>query len=142
MHHIRKKRMQYHSLNEKDKKKSICSLCGASKEADRIEETYTMVVIRNRMPYDFFEGHKTTGEHYMVIPREHRGSFTEFTEHERREYFDLCAKYEARGFNICARGVGSSTRSQPHQHTHFIKLDPKQPKFFLYIQKPYITLHH
>lgn len=141
MQHSRKNRLKYFKLNAGDKKKSGCSLCNAVVTEKLVEETETMAVTYNRMPYNFFEGYKTTGDHYMVIPKQHRETLAEFTDREKREYFDLTAKYELAGYSIYSRGAGTLTRSQPHQHTHFIKLLPKRPRFFVYISKPYFVFH-
>ena len=141
MHHLRKNRLEYFKLNSTDKHKEGCSLCVGAASEVLYDETESLAVMHNRMPYDFFEAVKTTGEHYMIVPKQHRDSLAEFTDSERRQYFDLISKYEATGFSIYSRGAGSSTRSQPHQHTHLIKLAHKQPRFFVYITKPYFVLH-
>ncbi len=53
----------------------------------------------------------------------------------------LIGKYEAKGYNVYARGIGSISRSVAHQHTHLIKLVEKRAKIYVHVQKPYIVLN-
>jgi len=53
---------------------------------------------------------------------------------------DKAAEYEAKGYNIYARGVGFVKRSVKHQHTHLIKVANKKPRFALFVQQPYYLL--
>jgi diadenosine tetraphosphate (Ap4A) HIT family hydrolase len=143
MHHYRKTQKAYRRLNERDRHEQVkCSLCLATTSSDRIiDEGVTMVVVRNRVAYEIFEGRKTTGEHFMIVPRRHVESLAELTDDEKIEMVVIASKYESDGYNIYARAVGSAARSQKHQHTHLIKLQEKFPKVMLYIEKPYIIAH-
>jgi diadenosine tetraphosphate (Ap4A) HIT family hydrolase len=142
MHHTRKTVKQYEKLNSNDANNSIeCSFCHTVPSRKWLAENETMVVIENRVPYDFFETRKTTGEHYLLLPKRHVEAFAEFTDQEKIDFTTLAGEYEAQGFNAYARGLGNMGRSQPHQHTHLIKLINKQPKLHLYIGKPYFMAH-
>lgn len=142
MHHTRKTVLKYRKLNQNDKKASVkCSFCENLATNTTVESTETMWVVPNRVAYDYFEGVPTTGEHYMIVPKRHLVKFGEFTDRERREMFELTAKYEEAGFNVYARSTQNIHRSQEHQHTHLIKLSEKQPTFVFASQKPYFMFH-
>lgn len=98
-----------------------------------------MFIIANRVPYDTFEG-KRVLEHLMVVPKQHHESLADLSDQEKLEMMTLLGEYETRGFNVYARGVGSSTRSVTHQHTHLLRLASRQKSFMLYAKKPYILL--
>lgn len=101
-----------------------------------IEETKNFAVIPNRTKYDYWEMHSVV-EHYMVVPKRHAESLDELTAAEQAELMRILAKYEKAGFSLYARGVGFIRRSVKHQHTHLIKASNKEPKFTLFIKKPY-----
>lgn len=99
-----------------------------------------MFVVKNRVSYDMFEGKKVL-DHVMVIPKTHHESLRNFTDAEKIDAMNIMAEYEGRGYNVYARGVGSSTRSVSHQHTHMLKLSDKQATFMLYARKPYVLVN-
>lgn len=101
-----------------------------------LRETEHAVIVKNRTLYDYWEMQKVT-DHLMVIPKRHVASLAELTSEERLDVMNLCAEYEAQSYNIYARGVKSNRRSMAHQHTHLIKIDDKETKFYLAIRKPY-----
>ena len=142
MHHFRKTRKVYTKRNKDDETAAIvCTLCNAVNAERSIAENEAAVVVRNRVAYDVFEGYRTTGEHYMVLPKKHRESFNECTDEEKLGMMNLIAQFENVGFNIYARGKGNPNRSQPHQHTHLIRLVDKPARFTMYIGKPYFVAH-
>jgi diadenosine tetraphosphate (Ap4A) HIT family hydrolase len=93
-----------------------------------------LVVIRTK--YDIFEG-RPVEDHLMIVPKRHIEAMSDMTDHEALDMIRLIGDYEARGYNIYARGVGSVSRSVAHQHTHLIKLKEKQTKLLFYLKKPY-----
>ncbi len=99
-----------------------------------------MQVIRNRVPYDVFDALRTTGRHYMIVPKRHVSSISEFTDTEKIEMVNLLAEYEAEGFSIYARSKSNIHRSQPHQHTHLIELTKNEPRLMFYSAKPYLLV--
>jgi ATP adenylyltransferase len=142
MHHYRKTVRTYEKLNQQDARNRVeCSFCHSLPDRKHVTENKTMVVIENRVPYDFFETRKTTGEHYLILPKRHVEGFADFTEQEKIDFTTLVGEFEVKGFNTYARGLGNMSRSQPHQHTHLIKLINKRPKLHLYIGKPYFMAH-
>jgi diadenosine tetraphosphate (Ap4A) HIT family hydrolase len=141
-YHFRKKHQNYNKLNSSDKKQKLtCSLCNAIEKEEPIEESKTMVVLKNRVAYDLWEDHRTTGEHYMIIPRRHVTTLSDFNDEEKLEMLTIAGKYEADRFNVYARGSGAIARSQHHQHTHLIRTHSKRAKILLYIAKPYFVFY-
>jgi len=99
-----------------------------------------MRVVKNRVPYDMFDNLPATGDHYMIIPKRHVVLLSDFTDEEKLEQMNLMAKYEKDGFNVYARSNTNIRRSQKHQHTHLIKLQPKLPHYIIALDKPYVLL--
>ena len=128
MHHFKNNYKTYKKLNHSDSSRVVsCGLCENVSPDSVIEEVETMRVVRNRMPYDMFDGLRTTGEHYMIVPKRHLLTFDDFTDAEKLDHINLIAKYEKIGFSVYARSHTNTQRSQPHQHTHLLELtdDPK-----------------
>lgn len=139
MLHYRKTKVKYNSHRKADKKVQACGFCDAEVSERHVLETQTVMVIPNRISYDMFEGRRVT-EHLMVIPKQHRESFVDFTQQEQLETMQVIAKYETEGYNIYARGVGSISRSMKHQHTHLIKLSQQSSRAIFFIKRPYFLL--
>lgn len=100
-----------------------------------------MNVIPNRVFYDIFEGRRVI-DHLMITPKRHVETLKDFTKEEKVEMMDIAGEYEAKGYNVYARGMGSITRSVKHQHTHLLKIDnDRKAKLYLYIGKPYLVIH-
>lgn len=115
----------------------VCPFCEQPGNDDVLEQTRYSFVIKNQYPYDLWEGMSVT-EHLMVIPSRHVRSLGDLKVRELQDIIDLMARYEARGYNVYARAVGSSQRTVPlHQHTHLIKTDNKKARAFLFWRTPY-----
>lgn len=99
-----------------------------------------MRVVKNRVPYDVFDALRTTGRHYMIMPKRHVSLIGEFTDTEKLEMIQLLAEYEAEGFSVYARSKTNIHRSQQHQHTHLIELSQKEPRLMFYSAKPYLLV--
>lgn len=141
MYHYRKNYTGYLKCNKTDKKTGVkCSLCDQIDPAGVIEETSLMYVVKNRVPYDMFDNLPTTGEHYMIVPKRHVVLIDDFVPEEMIDFMKLVGKYEKEGFNVYARAYHNIRRSQPHQHTHLIRLSAKLPRFILAINKPYLLI--
>jgi diadenosine tetraphosphate (Ap4A) HIT family hydrolase len=138
MFHYRKKHIAYGTYNKKDEKNNVnCSLCETIQPDSIVEETSTMRIIKNRVPYDVFDNLPSTGEHYMIVPKRHVVLIADFTDEEKLDQMSIIARYEKEGFNIYARSNTNIRRSQRHQHTHLIKLQRRLPRFIIAIDKPY-----
>ncbi len=74
----------------------------------------------------------------MVVPRQHGTKLSELGDAARLDIMDIFAQYEQQGYNVYARGVGSTQRSEHHQHTHLINTEQKKARGSLAIQKPYV----
>ena len=100
-----------------------------------------MDLVPNRVSYDVFEGRRVL-DHLLIIPKRHLETLKDFTKEEKLDMMDIASEYEAKGYNVYARGVGSLTRSVKHQHTHLIKIKNNKPaKFILYIRRPYLLIN-
>ncbi|MCY1542530.1 hypothetical protein D9M68_782810 [compost metagenome] len=139
MYHYRKTRRTYRKLNAGDKVHTICNFCSEKVQAEALSHNDTMYVVSNRVKYDMFEGMKVI-DHLMVIPKEHHETMGTFSDDEKIDAMNIISDYEARGYNVFARAVGSVARSKKHQHTHLIKLDDKPSKVIIFSQKPYILI--
>lgn len=86
-----------------------------------INETDNFWIIRNRFPYDIWEGQPVLS-HLMIVPKAHLLSLKYLSESQSKEFILLLADYEHSGYNVYARTAASKTRSIEHQHTHLIQL--------------------
>lgn len=142
MHHYRKTIKKYKKYATADKKAGVtCGLCDAIDPKNIVMETAHLRVVKNRVPYDMFDGLETTGEHYLIIPKRHVETIGDFTDAELLESMQIVAKYEPMGFSVYARSASNVHRSQPHQHTHLIQLVTKEPRFFVATNRPYMLFH-
>lgn len=139
MLHYRKTKLTYNKHRKSDTKRTMCAFCDDENQSRAIEENDTMFLIPNRVSYDMFEGRRVQ-DHVMVIPKKHRDSLAEFTADERSDAMLLIGEYEAKGYNVYARGVDSPSRSVQHQHTHLIKLEDKSSKVIIFSKKPYVLI--
>lgn len=142
MYHYRKTRKAYAKHNNNDKVAKRCPFpsCNPSDTQQKtVFENDTMYIIPNRVSYDVFEGRKVS-DHLMVIPKRHVENLKDFTNQEKIDTMNIVGEYEANGYNVYARGVGSKTRSVKHQHTHLIKLDDKTMNLLVFVQKPYFLM--
>lgn len=136
MYHYRPKRKIYKSFP----KPKTCPFCNeAEYKENLLGETAHSHIIRNRVPYDVWELRDVT-DHLMVIPKKHTGSLLELSDAERLDIMKTIAQYEAKGYNVYARGQDSSTRSVAHQHTHLLKTTQKLARGSLLMMKPYILI--
>ncbi len=128
-------------LNRQDKQlKRSCPFCDAQNQVEEIiAENKTMLVIRNRVSYDFFEG-VPVSDHLMLIPRKHHINLGELNREEKMDYMEMLAKYESEGYSVYSRGEANHERSQPHIHTHLLMAKGGRARFLLYAEKPYIVL--
>ena len=124
----------YRTRKSKRKLKQIkdsgCPFCNLDERI--IEETPTMAVIENAVPYDWWDFRQVT-QHFMVIPKRHVETIAELNQTERKEYLEIIAKYESEGYSLYLRSAKNQTRSQPHLHTHLIKSGKENNKFILVI---------
>jgi diadenosine tetraphosphate (Ap4A) HIT family hydrolase len=139
MHHYRKTVAVYSKLNAKDAKRDTCHFCNIGVKEEVITENATMVVVANRVSYDIFEDRQVT-DHLLVIPKKHHDSIQTFNDQEKLDSMKIIGDYEARGYSVYARGMGSTTRSVKHQHTHLLKLVDTPSKIVIYSRKPYMLL--
>ena len=104
-----------------------------------IEETRSLKVIRNRLPYSIWDGQGVL-DHLMIVPKQHTDTLSSLSQAAATEYISLVGKYEAAGYNLYARAPSSTVKSVVHQHTHLLRLDGKQRCFIALLRKPYFRL--
>lgn len=92
-------------------------------------------MVHNLTYYDLWEARDVT-EHLLVIPKRHAVSMAELSQAERLDIINIIAFYEAKGYNVYARGAMSPSKSVPHQHTHLIKTADRPAKAIVYVQRP------
>lgn len=139
MYHYRKTRQTYRKLNASDLMYDECHFCAEQLQSEAISQNNTMYIVPNRVKYDMFEGMKVI-DHLMVIPKTHHETMLTFSDAEKIDAMNIISEYEARGYNVYARAVGSVSRSKKHQHTHLIKLDDKPSKVIIFSKKPYVLI--
>ncbi|MBP9852407.1 MAG: adenylyltransferase [Patescibacteria group bacterium] len=128
-------------LNTRDKtEKRPCNFCDPKFLVEVITENSTMRVARNRVSYDLFEGVEVS-DHLMILPKEHRAGFAEFTDQEKIDHLNLAAEFEAKGYNLYTRAPKSKTRSVAHLHSHLLQMKGRRVKALLYLSKPHILIH-
>jgi diadenosine tetraphosphate (Ap4A) HIT family hydrolase len=133
--HYRKTRKIY----AERKKVTNCPFCDYADKETIVYEDAHIFIVPNLTKYDLWELHDVT-EHLLVMPKRHVLSLAELTDQEQLAIMQRIAQYEAKGFNVYARGVGFARRSVAHQHTHLIKASNKPAKFSMFIQKPYLLI--
>ena len=122
----------------KENPSSGCAFCNLPK-SQVFKEKKNFWVAKNRFPYTNWD----TGEveqHLMLIPKRHLSEISQFNEAEKSEYLTVLAEYEAKGFDNYTRSGNNKGKSQPHFHTHLIKVTSKKFKFHIFNRKPYISL--
>lgn len=141
MRHYRRMALKTRARNNNEKKSDIiCSFCEAIEDWQVIKNSETMRLIRNRSPYEIFDGIPTTGRHYLVLPKRHVTFMSELTDAEKLEMMNLLAEYEAQNFTIFSQSIASVNRTQEHLHTHLIELSAQRFRFLVYIAKPYLLI--
>lgn len=134
----RKQHVQYVRYNRGLKKDPAkCVFCIIkSTDSQFVRETDNFWVVYNIYPYSIWDDMKVL-DHLMLIPKTHTDNLASLSKDVSVEYVQLISEYEAKGYGIWARPVGSTAKSIEHQHTHFIKGNGKRGKFLLYSSKPY-----
>jgi len=139
MLHYRKTIQEYRTHNKADDVRSVCTFCNEVGGARITSQNETMFVLPNRVSYDMFEGRRVI-EHLMVIPKRHVETLANFTQQEKLDQMTIIGEYEAKGYNVYMRGVGTISRSVKHQHTHLIKLQNRHSKAIVFVRKPYFLI--
>lgn len=117
-----------------------CPFCNIDELKTREhKETKYMFIVPNLTFYDLWEV-RDVEDHLLVIPKRHVKTLQDLTKEERIDMMNIMAEYEAKNYNIYARGIDSTKRSVEHQHTHLIKTSPHEHRGSLYIRKPYVFI--
>lgn len=138
MYHFRKTRKRY-GRQSADNKVLGCPFCRPETLANKAEDCGDFYIVKNSVQYDLWEGHGVV-DHLLLVPKKHIELLNELTDKQRLKMMDIASDYEARGYNIYARGIGSPRRSVEHQHTHLIKINERRARALLFSEKPYWLL--
>lgn len=95
------------------------------KEGKVVEKFENFVVVENLFAYQIWDGFEVK-KHYLVISKNFTETISSFSPAESKEYFEILAKYESKGFSIYSRAPQSLRKTVKHQHTHLIVLDHKK----------------
>ncbi len=134
MFHYPKTRKEY----KKHLRPASCPFCNVEELKKRkFIETDHAYIVPNKTSYDLWEA-RDVKDHLLVLPKRHVLKLSELTANEAADLMKIFAEYEAKGYNVYARGVNSTMRSVPHQHTHLIKTSPKEHHGTVFMRKPYI----
>lgn len=139
MYHFRKTRKKYIKANIKDRHPSaVCTFCDPKTLKNALSETKYSYIVANRVFYDLWEMNEVI-DHLLLIPKRHVESLAKLNAQEKVDAITIMGEYEAKGYNVYARGTASIMRSvSDHQHTHLIKIrNGKKARFTIFSLKPY-----
>lgn len=102
--------------------KGSCPFCDVAERnpSQIVQQTMTMKVLKNDYPYQYWDKFKV-GDHLMIVPVRHTGSFDDFSSEEVKDFFDLLKLYEHNHYSFYSRAPSNTARTIMHLHTHLIK---------------------
>lgn len=116
-----------------------CIFCDP-KHIEVLENFTHFIRLAAKFQYEIWDDHVVT-EHYMIVPKAHRHSISEFTMEEKLEYTELLAHFEDEGYSFYSRAPGDITRSVAHFHTHLLHVSSSSLDGMFYLRKPHIVLY-
>lgn len=120
-----KEQYEYMRKTNEDKGKG-CPFCGMNEGHPQfVRETTHLKVIKNRRPYSLWDDQGVV-DHLMIVPKQHTSKLGTLNHEAANEFIALIDEYEEKGYSFYARALHSTVRSEPHQHTHLMKLDDKK----------------
>ncbi len=126
-------------LDQQTTEAAVCPFCSTVEIQTAIKQTELFYIVRNRVPYDFFDG-VPVRDHLMLIPKRHIITVAQMNDAEKVEYVTLLGSYESSDYAVYSRAVEGKTRSVEHVHTHLMKIPGKRVSWQLYLSKPYLLL--
>ena len=131
-----KQQHEYQRNTNEDQGKG-CPFCAMSEGHPQfVRETEYLKVIKNQRPYSLWDDQGVV-DHLMIVPKQHTGKLGSLNSEASHEFIQLIDEYEEKGYSFYARALHSTVRSEPHQHTHLMKLDNKKRNFLLMARKPW-----
>ena len=131
-----KQQHEYQRNTNEDQGKG-CPFCAMSEGHPQfVRETEYLKVIKNRCPYSLWNDQGVV-DHLMIVPKQHTGKLGDLNSEAADEFMALIGDYEEKGYCFYGRALHSKVRSEPHQHTHLMKLDNKKRNFLLMARKPW-----
>lgn len=133
MYRSRKAKKRYH---QKAPEVTGCPFCDLSKR-HVVRVTKHAAITESDFPYELWDG-RPVKQHLLLVPKRHVGKASELSKAERQEIGELAFEYESNGYDVYARGLGSTGKTVPgHQHTHLIATEDSYPNVIIRIGKPY-----
>ena len=131
-----KEEREYRRKTTEDKG-SGCPFCAMNEGHPQfVRETKHLKVVRNRRPYSLWDDQGVV-DHLMIVPKQHTGKLGDLNSEAADEFIALIGDYEEKGYCFYGRALHSKVRSEPHQHTHLMKLDNKKRNLLLMARKPW-----
>lgn len=128
--------------------KNVCKYCGdfnittmfeGIEINQLVEQTTSFWIIQNSFPYKIWDKYKVIS-HLLVIPKEHIINLGIMYKSDWSRLNYILSKYEAQGYSTYIKSNGNGAGAISHLHFDLIKLEPKQIKWIVYKDNPYILL--
>lgn len=115
-----------------------CDFCQFSQAGSEriVKEAKHFWIVKNVFGYDTWDN-LNVKSHLMIVPKNHIESLAQLPKAWLKEYIELVADYETKGFSIYLRAMNNASKTVPHMHTHLIQLGNKSNKIYLFLRKPY-----
>lgn len=124
----------------KKRNKPECVFCVIEPGNDQlIKKSTHFKVIKNIFPYSIWDGADVV-HHIMITPIKHTDNLATLSDTAKLEFVKLLADYESQGYSFYGRTPSSQIKSIYHQHTHLIKIGPKQKRLIITSQKPFFRI--
>jgi diadenosine tetraphosphate (Ap4A) HIT family hydrolase len=137
-HRRRSTEVSYIKTLRKQPAKKSCPFCfTGSHDRDVIEETKHLLLIKNIYPYDIFDDIPVS-DHMLIVPKRHIVHISDYTAAENREFMQIVAKYDKKGYSLYARSDSNTNKTVIHQHSHLIRTKDRRIRFALFARRPYI----
>lgn len=132
MYRLAKKELLYRKSLKNEKE---CYFCNPESKVI-LEKTDNFYIMKNNFPYDIWDYNKVS-RHLLLVSKKHFINLDEFSKNLLIEYVKILQKYSKMDYDIFIRASNSSTKTQSHFHTHFIKVSGKIIRKINYNAKPY-----
>lgn len=104
-----------------------CPFCQLTELNHKIlGDTEHFYIIENRFPYSVWDSHRVQ-EHLLLLPKQHVVLLADLPAEALDEYTKLVTEYGSDNYSTYARSADNPARSQPHHHTHLIKIETSEP---------------
>jgi diadenosine tetraphosphate (Ap4A) HIT family hydrolase len=121
--------------------KRTCDFCDFTNLSPQVKHEFpNFWLVQNIYGYHVWDG-QGVSEHLMLVPKIHVVGINELDPELLKEYAELIADFEAKGYSLYSRAPVNALKSVSHQHTHLIKFDNKLKKVHIHVRKPHVMIH-